>query len=149
MFDSFLDTSVIMILVYKCVCRTHNSLHNILRLFYELFFSPQVKRCASSISKHGIKQFSRHFRRWAGIRKLKNIQQNIRETQKLIPSRSALFHMETRVSLKYFVNDCSRTSEMEHFVKTVIGGKPLSVFAKSSILDVHLRAGYASDIIHA
>ena len=54
--------------------------------------------------------------------------------------------METRVSLKYFVNDCSRTSEMEHFAKIVKGGKPLSFFAKSSILNVRLRAGYASGI---
>ena len=34
-------------------------------------------------------------------------QQNPLEKQKLNFSRSALFHRKTRVSLKYFVNDCS------------------------------------------
>ena len=34
------------------------------------------------------------------------LKQKTLEKQKLIFSRSALFHMKTRVSLKYFGNDC-------------------------------------------
>ena len=48
-------------------------------MFYQVFFSPQVKRCAIITYKHGIyelpnelpkdlrlRKFSRHFRRWGG-----------------------------------------------------------------------------------
>ena len=37
------------------------------------------------------------------------------EKQKLNFSRSALFHMEDRVSLKYFVNGCSDNSTQKKF----------------------------------
>ena len=78
----------------------------------QIFLSPQGKRCAIITYKNGIYEF-RH-----------NLMNNLRlailgsfistacsphekiEKQNVNFSRSAMFHMETRVSLKYFVNGC-------------------------------------------
>ena len=42
-------------------------------------------------------------------------------------------------------SESSQTSEMEFFVKTVTGWKPLTILAKSSILDVSVGSEYASE----
>ena len=60
-------------------------------MFYQIFLSPQVKQWTIISCKHFIYYF---------IYKQKSI-----EKQKLNFFRSALSHMKTRVSLKYFVND--------------------------------------------
>ena len=62
-------------------------------MFYKIFLSPQVKRCAIITYKHGIYELPHE------------LPNNLRlEKQKLNFSRSALFHMKTRVNLKYPVN---------------------------------------------
>ena len=59
-------------------------------MFYQIFFSPQVRWCATITYKHGIYELPFEFAFW----KLETF------------SWSALFHWKTRVSLKYFVNNC-------------------------------------------
>ena len=88
-------------------------------MFYQIFLFPQVKQCAIITYKHGIydlpQEFPndlglrkilcpRNFRHWAGFHA--HTRKKTLEKQILNFSRSALFHMKTRVSLTYFVNDC-------------------------------------------
>ena len=61
-------------------------------MFYQIFLSQQVKRIAVITYKHTCRSFV-------------NASKQTFERQKLNLSRSALFHMKTRFSLKYFVND--------------------------------------------
>ena len=61
-------------------------------MFYQIFLSQQVKRIAVITYKHTCTSFV-------------NASNQTFEKQKLNLSRSALFHMKTRFSLKYFVND--------------------------------------------
>ena len=61
-------------------------------MFYQIFLSPPVKRLAIITYKRGIYELP--------------YQQKTHEKQKLDSSSSGPFHMKTKVSLKYFANDC-------------------------------------------
>ena len=56
-------------------------------MFYQIFLSPQVKRCAVITLKHGICELPRHFRRWGAQyphkKKRLKILGNIRKLTKL------------------------------------------------------------------
>ena len=98
-------------------------------MFYQIILSPQVKRCAIINYEHGTSELPHEFPNDLRLRKLGKIrkvpklnrmipwcpvpppkfcqyQRKTLEKHKLNFSRSALFFMKTRVSLKYFVNDC-------------------------------------------
>ena len=53
---------------------THNQFHNILRhlMLYQIFLSPQVKRCAIINYKHGIYELPHEFPNDLGLRILGN-----------------------------------------------------------------------------
>ena len=103
--------------------------------FYQVFLSRQVKRCAIITYKHGIYELSHQLPnnlRLNDLSKLRNVRK-VSKLHKMIASAqwpcqndnsvntckkllkyyilnffcSALFHMKTTVSLKYFVNYCS------------------------------------------
>ena len=71
-------------------------------MFYQLFFSPQVKRSAIITYKHGIYIFPHELPNDLGPRKLGKI----REISKLHTIRISLPSKTKRVFLKYSVNDC-------------------------------------------
>ena len=101
-------------------------------MFYQIFLSPQMKRCAIITYKHGIYELPHELPKDLRLRILYNdrlaayndslvpilpakiiillIPVKTLEKQKLDFFRSALFHMKARVSLKYFVNDCGLKS---------------------------------------
>ena len=62
-------------------------------MFYQIFLSPQVKRCAIINYKHGLFHLPKNLK--------------LKDLRKLKISSSALFHTKTRVSLKYPANDCT------------------------------------------
>ena len=97
-------------------------------MFYQIFLSPQVKRCASITYKHGIHKLTHEFPNDLRLKKLLNIKKVSKfRRNSLVPSlpakmkillilskktlgkqklnfyRRALFHMKTRVSLRYFI----------------------------------------------
>ena len=92
-------------------------------MFYQIFLSPQVKRCVIITCKHvmyvscmlpnnlRLKKVSKIHRMIPQcavfLPKFSQSQQKTLEKQKLNLSHSALFQATTRVSLKYFVTDCS------------------------------------------
>ena len=110
----------------------HNHFHDNLRLWD----SPQVKQCTVITYKHGIYELPQKWLNDLRLRILWNYKisgkclnfiewypsgqsncQNehfvnsskngLKKKKKLYFSRSALFHMKSRVSLQYLVNDCS------------------------------------------
>ena len=101
-------------------------------MFYQIFLSSKMKRCAIITHKHGIYELPHELPKDLRLRILYNdrlaayndslvpilpakiiillIPVKTLEKQKLDFFRSALFHMKARVSLKYFVNDCGLKS---------------------------------------
>ena len=101
-------------------------------MFYQIFLSSKMKRCAIITYKHGIYALPHELPKDLRLRILYNdrlaayndslvpilpakiiillIPVKTLEKQKLDFFRSALFHMKARVSLKYFVNDCGLKS---------------------------------------
>ena len=104
-------------------------------MFYQIFRSPQVKRCAIITYEHGMYVLPHELPNDVRLRILENCeipgkyqnpiewrpaprpppkkkrkspqyQQKAIEKQKLIFSRRALFHTKIRISLKYNKNDC-------------------------------------------
>ena len=100
-------------------------------MFYKNFVSPQVKQCAIITNEHGIYELPHELPNDLRLRILQNQERSgnflkliepspiaqssfqnkfllllgkTLEKQKLNFSRSVLFNMKTRVSLKYFVN---------------------------------------------
>ena len=71
-------------------------------MFYQIFFAPQVKRCEIITYKHGICKLPHEL--------LNNLRLRI-----LNFSCSVLFGTETRVSRKYFLNDC-RSAFLVNFI---------------------------------
>ena len=96
-------------------------------MFYQFFFSPQVKRFMIITYKHGVYELPHKmlndltFRKLGNIRKIAKCSvfllkwkfyQYLQKTvgkKKWSFSRSALFHTKTRVCLKYFANGCNKT----------------------------------------
>ena len=78
-------------------------------MFYQTFLSPQVKRYVIITYKHGIYELPHEFS--SGLRKTL-------EKKKLNFSSSALIRMKTRVSPKYFANDCRSRSLSDFFPLT-------------------------------
>ena len=104
-------------------------------MFYQVFSSPQLKRCAIVTYNNGIHHFPHELPNDLRISILENYEileksQNFIEgessghsscqnenfvhskkkkvsKQKINFSHSPLFHMKTKICLKYFVNDCS------------------------------------------
>ena len=84
-------------------------------MFYQIFLLPPVKRSTIIKNKHGICELLRDLPNDFGLKRpsAESPCQNFVNTSekflknKLNFSRSALFQIKTRVSLKYFVNDCS------------------------------------------
>ena len=101
-------------------------------MFYKNFVSPQVKQCAIITNEHGIYELPHELPNDLRLRILQNQERSgnflkliepepiaqssfqnkfllllgkTLEKQKLNFSRSVLFNMKTRVSLKYFVNN--------------------------------------------
>ena len=100
-------------------------------MFHQIFFSPQVKWCTIITYKHVIYKFPQELPNTLKLRILGNIKKTFKfhkmiaycpvfrpkwkfcyylqktlEKQKLNFFCSILFHMKTRISLRYFVNDC-------------------------------------------
>ena len=102
-------------------------------MFYQIFLSPQLKRGAIVSNKHGVSQLPHELSNDLNHRsyKIRESQENLKtcwiidqgpvfllkcnffqpqpktpEKQKLNISPRMLFHMKTRVCLKYFVNNC-------------------------------------------
>ena len=82
-------------------------------MFYQIFLSLQVKRCSIITYNRGISQLSHELpnnlrleiQKLRNIRKVSKLQKMVAKCQ--VPlSRGAIFHMKTRVSLVYPVNDC-------------------------------------------
>ena len=80
-------------------------------MFYQLFFSPQVKRYVIITYKDDIYELPYELPNNLRLQNFNNENCNTNkktlEKQKLNFSSIALIHMKTRASLKYFVNDCS------------------------------------------
>ena len=74
-------------------------------MFYQIFLSQPVKRCAISTYKHGIYELP-HELLVPRLPPKTKIFLKLAKNSWLNFSRSTPFHMKTRVSLRYFVNDC-------------------------------------------
>ena len=118
-------------------------------MFYQVFFSPQVKRCTIFTYKHGIyelpHELPNEYQESVQISwndslvlsllvkmKILLVLAKISWKQKLNFSRSALFNMKTRVSLRYFVNDCL----WKHFLSSNSPQTPSNLIYFSILLTV-------------
>ena len=95
--------------VKRVSCRfIYHYFHNILRFLdvLQIFFSPQVKRCAIITYKHGIHDFAQELLNDLRLRKLGNIKK-VSKNQTTLEKQKLNFSPGAPLHTKYPTNDCS------------------------------------------